>query len=101
MKIKEIRTLPGDEVGAEIDKARAKIFKMRFQGKGENVENAGSLRSLRRQIARLKTVLRERELGAQVASPGPAARREPPAAPASERTAAAVLAQEPGEGGQP
>ncbi len=62
MKIKEIRTLPDDEIGAEIEKASAKIFQMRFQGKGENVENSGSLTTLRRQIARLKTVLKEREM---------------------------------------
>ena len=62
MKIKEIRTLPEDEMTAEIEKARAKIFKVRFQAKGENVENPGSLKTLRRQVARLKTVLREREV---------------------------------------
>jgi len=70
MKVKEIRTLPEDEIGAEIDKARSKIFKMRFQGKGENVENPGSLKSLRRQIARLKTVLRERQLAAPAGTRG-------------------------------
>ena len=62
MKIKEIRTLPVDEIGAEIEKAQAKVFKMRFQGKGQDVESPGSLRTLRRHIARLNTVLREREL---------------------------------------
>ncbi len=62
MKIKEIRTLPNDEIGAEIEKARAKIFKTRFQGKVESVEDSGSLTTLRRHIARLKTVMREREL---------------------------------------
>jgi len=62
MKIKEIRTLPDDEINSEIEKARAKIFKMRFQAKGENVENPGSMNELRRHIARLKTVLSERRL---------------------------------------
>lgn len=62
MKIKEIRTLPQDEMVAEVDKARAKIFKVRFQAKGENVENPGSLKTLRRHVARLKTVMREREI---------------------------------------
>ena len=71
MKIKEIRTLPQDEIGAEIEKTQAKVFKMRFQGKGENVENPGSLKALRRHVARLYTVLRERELR------GPAAAGEP------------------------
>lgn len=66
MKIKEIRTLPNDEIGAEIEKARAKIFKTRFQGKGDAVENSGSLTTLRRHIARLMTVMRERELRAAV-----------------------------------
>ena len=61
MDIKEIRTLPDDEIGSEIEKARAKIFKMRFQGKGESVENSGSLKSLRRGIARLMTVIGERQ----------------------------------------
>ena len=62
MNIKEIRTLPDDEIATEIDKARAKIFKTRFQGKGENVENSGSLTTLRRHIARLETVLKERKM---------------------------------------
>ena len=61
MKLKDMRTLPDDEIGAEIDKARAKIFKMRFQAKGENMENPGSLRTLRRDVARLLTVLKERQ----------------------------------------
>jgi len=62
VNIKEIRTLPQDEMVAEVDKARAKIFKVRFQAKGENVENPGSLKTLRRHVARLKTVMREREI---------------------------------------
>ena len=61
MNAKEIRTLPDDEIATEIDKARSKIFKMRFQATGENVEK-GSLKTLRQNIARLRTVLREREI---------------------------------------
>ncbi len=70
MNIKEIRTLPDDEIGSEIEKARAKIFKMRFQGKGENVENSGSLTTLRRHIARLQTVLKERNTSRAAAAAG-------------------------------
>ena len=89
MKLKEIRTLPEDEVESEIDKARAKIFKMRFQAKGENVENPGSLRTLRRHIARLKTVARERQIqqvartGSPAVSPSPAGSGEGGASPPS------------------
>jgi large subunit ribosomal protein L29 len=68
MKIKEIRTLTDDDIGSEIEKARAKIFKMRFQGKGENVENSGSITTLRRHIARLQTVIRERSMSRQAAA---------------------------------
>jgi len=73
MKIKEIRTMPEDEVNGEIDKARAKIFKVRFQAKGENVEKPGSLKTLRRHVARLKTVLREREISKATAPTAAAA----------------------------
>ncbi len=68
MKIKEIRTLTDDDIATEIDKSRARIFKIRFQGKGENVENSGSLTTLRRHIARLNTVLRERAIGRAAAA---------------------------------
>ncbi len=60
MDIAEMRQLPDDEVSSEIEKARAKAFKMRFQGTGENVEK-GSHKEIRRQIARLLTVQKERE----------------------------------------
>jgi ribosomal protein L29 len=80
MKTKEIRTLPDDEIDAEIEKAQAKIFKMRFQGKGENVENSGSITTFRRHIARLSTVLRERRGSRAAAAPSPAAK------PAAEST---------------
>lgn len=77
MKAKEIRTLPDDEIGAEIEKAQAKIFKMRFQGKGENMENSGSITTLRRQIARLSTILHERRSGRSAAAAAvPSAGRE-------------------------
>jgi ribosomal protein L29 len=61
MKVKEIRTLPDDEISNAIDKARQRIFKMKFQATGENVEK-GSVKMARREIAQLRTVLREREI---------------------------------------
>jgi large subunit ribosomal protein L29 len=65
MTIKELRELPAEELASEIEKARQKAWKMRFQAKGEPLENPGSLRKLRKDIARMFTVLREKELGAR------------------------------------
>jgi large subunit ribosomal protein L29 len=60
MNIKEMRDLPDEELRKEIDKARDKIFRMRFQGKGKDLENPGLLKLLKKDIARLSTVLHER-----------------------------------------
>jgi large subunit ribosomal protein L29 len=60
MDLKEMRELPNEELHSEIEKAREKVFKMRFQGKGKDIENLGEYKALRKAIARLHTVLRER-----------------------------------------
>ncbi|MBI4603099.1 MAG: 50S ribosomal protein L29 [Planctomycetes bacterium] len=60
MTLKEMRELPAEALHDEIGKAREKVFKMRFQGKGQDLENPGQLRALRKDIARMHTVLRER-----------------------------------------
>lgn len=62
MKASEIRGLPAEEINTEIRKARAKLFKFRFHTGDEEMHRAGEIRNLRRQIARMMTVLREREL---------------------------------------
>jgi len=60
MDLKEMRELPNEELQSEIVKAREKVFKMRFQGKGKDLENPGEYKALRKAIARLHTILRER-----------------------------------------
>jgi large subunit ribosomal protein L29 len=62
MKASEVRNLPDDELVAEIGRTRQKIFKMSFHAKGAPTENAGVLKNLRKDIARMLTVLREREI---------------------------------------
>lgn len=62
MNIKEMRQLPDDELRTEIEKARDKVFRMRFQGKGKDLENPGLLNSLKKDIARFETVLSERRI---------------------------------------
>ena len=59
-RIKEIRALPSDELQREIVKAREKIFKIRFQGKGKDLENPGQMKALKKDIARMFTIISQR-----------------------------------------
>ncbi|MBN1443254.1 MAG: 50S ribosomal protein L29 [Planctomycetes bacterium] len=61
MNLSEMREMPPVEIQSEIEKSREKIWKMRFQAKGEPLENAGALRRLKKDVARLMTVLREKQ----------------------------------------
>ena len=65
MTVKEMRDLPDEELQEEILKADEKVFKMRFQGKGKDLENPGQLNVFRKDIARMRTVMRERALVAE------------------------------------
>lgn len=62
MKAPEIRQLPEEEIAAEIDKRRGEIFRLRLRAGSDDVESPGALRRMRREVARFKTILREREL---------------------------------------
>ena len=62
MKAVEIRDLSVDEINARIANKQEEIFRLRFRRATIEDENPMLLRTLRRDIARLKTVLREKEL---------------------------------------
>lgn len=47
----------------ELDKAKAELFNLRFQGATGQLENSGRIKVVKRDVARIMTVLRERELG--------------------------------------
>ena len=70
MNIKEMRQLPDEELRTEIDKARDKVFRMRFHGKGKDLENPGQLKKMKKDIARMHTVLKERMSKRAVAAAG-------------------------------
>ncbi|MBI3941405.1 MAG: 50S ribosomal protein L29 [Chloroflexi bacterium] len=65
MKTAEIRQLTNDEVNAQLDNAYQELFNLRFQKQVGQVTNPVRVRVVRRDIARLKTILRERELWAE------------------------------------
>lgn len=59
----ELRTKPDDELVGKLREAKEELFNLRFQGATGQLQNHGRLRTVRREIARIYTVLRERELG--------------------------------------
>lgn len=62
MKAEDIREWDNAEIEARIKELNEERFKLRFQGSMMELENPSLIREIRRDIARLKTVLREREL---------------------------------------
>ena len=64
MKAAEIQKLSGEDLQAKLKEARAELFNLRFQKATGQLGNPLSIRDIKRDIARVKTVLRERELNA-------------------------------------
>jgi large subunit ribosomal protein L29 len=62
MKVKEIRELTTEEINARIKESKEELFNLRFQQATGNLEKPSRIKDLRHTVARLKTVLREREL---------------------------------------
>lgn len=59
----ELRNLNQEELVARLREAKEELFNLRFQGATGQLENHGRLRAVRKDIARIYTILRERELG--------------------------------------
>lgn len=63
MKSQDIRQLTSEEIGKRIEENLESLSTMKFQKATSQVENTSKFTSLRKDIARMKTILRERELG--------------------------------------
>jgi len=66
MKVKEIRELTTEQINAKIKESKEELFNLRFQQATGNLEKPSRIRELRHDVARCKTVLRERELSGEV-----------------------------------
>ncbi len=75
MKADEVRNLSEADIRARVQELEEERFRLRFRGATETLEQPLRLRTIRRDIARLQTILRERELGAQGGPVPPKARR--------------------------
>ncbi len=61
----DIREMNDDQIRERMGELREEIFRLRFRSSMMQLENPQLPRQLRREIARMKTVLRERELAAE------------------------------------
>ena len=62
MKIEKMRNMSETELNLEVKKLKNELFNLRFQQVTGQLENPIKMRDVRKQIARAKTVLREKEL---------------------------------------
>ena len=59
----ELRTLDEDDLADKLREAKEELFNLRFQAATGQLETHGRLRVVKKDIARIYTVVRERELG--------------------------------------
>jgi large subunit ribosomal protein L29 len=59
MKAKEIRNLSAEEIKTKINDSREELMKLRFQQVTGQLTDTSRLRSLRREVARMETILAE------------------------------------------
>jgi large subunit ribosomal protein L29 len=59
----DLRRLANDELVSKLREAKEELFNLRFQAATGQLESHGRLRAVRKEIARVYTVMRERELG--------------------------------------
>jgi len=61
MKANEIRNLTTTEIEAKINELKDELFNLRFQLATGQLENTSRIREVRKAIARMKTIINERE----------------------------------------
>ena len=71
--LERIRDLPDDELEQALDRARDEYFRLRLGLHTNQVENTMTVRAKRREVARILTVKRAREMGKETQSHGSSA----------------------------
>jgi large subunit ribosomal protein L29 len=62
MKISDIKALSVKELNAKLKELTSELFNLRFSNASRNLANPVSIRNVKRDIARVKTVIREKEI---------------------------------------
>ena len=71
LKAHELDEMTDVDLEAKLREAKEELFNLRFQAATGQLESHGRLRMVKKEIARIYTVVRERELGIR-SNPGPA-----------------------------
>ena len=85
----EARSMTDAELGEAINEAYREVFNVQFQRGTRQLQNPMALRAARRQVARLRTILREREIAAAAGTPIEPLARVADAEPEAEEPEAA------------
>ena len=62
MKIEELRKLSSEDLNKKIKENKEELFNLRFKQATGSLEKPSRIRDLRKQVAKMKTIIREREL---------------------------------------
>jgi len=62
VKTKEIRDLTTEELNGKLSELKRELFNLRFQAATRQIENPARIGEVKKSIARVKTVIREREI---------------------------------------
>jgi large subunit ribosomal protein L29 len=73
MQVDELRVLEVDELGGRLRAARRELYELRFKHAVGQLENSSQISKVRHDIARIMTVLRERDFGILASAPEPEA----------------------------
>ena len=65
MKATEIRALSAQDLNKKLADLKTELFNLRFQQATGQLENTARLKTVKKTIARIKTVMTEREMGSQ------------------------------------
>ncbi len=90
MKTAEIREKTDQELSDELEGCKRELFNLRFQWQTEDASNPAQYQALRRDIARINTVLRERQIGLNADLDGRASVGEPEEAEGTSEDTEAV-----------
>jgi large subunit ribosomal protein L29 len=96
MKVDELRVLEEDELGTRLKTARRELYELRFKHAVGQLENSSQIAKVRHDIARIMTVLSERELGISTIQVAPPIGEEP-VAPKKARPKRKEFEDEPDE----
>ncbi len=61
----DVRDLSTDEIRDQVAQKQEELFRLRFRGATQQLENPALIKSLRRDVARMRTILREREMASK------------------------------------